>query len=150
MKKLLTLLSAATLIASLASAQTGKWNQNYDKALAEAKKAGKFLLIDFSGSDWCPWCIKLDKEVFSQKEFQEYAKNNLVLMLADFPRRKQLSNEIKNQNKALAEKYAIQGFPTVVLLNSNGETVGQTGYQPGGAKAYVDHLKGILSCVNKK
>ncbi len=127
-----------------ARAQTSTWNQNFDEALAEAKKTGKVLLITFSGSDWCPWCIKLDNEVFQKPAFKAYAQKHLVLMLADFPKRKTLPTALQEQNAQLAQRFEIEGFPTVVLLNPKGELIAKTGYRPGGAKAYVEHLKEIL------
>ncbi len=120
------------------------WTQNYDQALAEAKKTGKILLIDFTGSDWCPWCIKLDQEVFRQKAFKDFADANLVLMMADFPRSKKIPENLQSQNQTLAERFGVQGFPTVILLKSDGSKIGQTGYQPGGAEAYVRHLRELI------
>lgn len=125
-------------------AQTRTWTQDYDQALAEAKKTGKVLLIAFSGSDWCPWCMKLDNEVFQKPAFRAYAEKHLVLMLADFPKKKSLPPAIQEQNMQLAKRFEIEGFPTVVLLNPKGELIAKTGYRPGGAKAYVEHLKEIL------
>lgn len=133
------------LLSAAAFSQTRTWLQDYDKASALAKSSNKILLIDFSGSDWCPWCIRLDKEVFIKTAFKNYARKNLVLMLADFPNHKELSRKIREQNDALAEKYGIEGYPTVILLSPKGELVGQTGYQEGGAEAYVKHLKEIVA-----
>ncbi|MBN2200950.1 thioredoxin family protein [bacterium] len=120
------------------------WIQNYDQALAEAKKTGKTLLIDFTGSDWCPWCVKLNEEVFSQKAFKDFADANLVLMIADFPRSKKLPESLQLQNQTLAERFGVQGLPTILLLRGDGTKIGQTGYQPGGAEAYVRHLKELI------
>jgi thiol-disulfide isomerase/thioredoxin len=83
------------------------------------------LLVDFTGSDWCGWCIKLNREVFSKPEFQEYANKNLVLLEIDFPRSKTQSDTVKKQNEELATQYQIQGFPTVVVLNEEGRKVGE-------------------------
>jgi thioredoxin-related protein len=98
-------------------------------------------MLDFTGSDWCGWCIKLKKEVFSQEAFQEYAESELVLVELDFPRNKLQSDELKAQNQALAQKYGVRGFPTIILLSPEGELIARTGYRPGGAEAYVAHLK---------
>ena len=97
--------------------------------------------MDFTGSDWCGWCIKLNKEVFSQPEFKEYATKNLVLMTVDFPRGKQIPTEVKAQNELLAGKFGIQGFPTIVVLNAEGKMVGQLGYTEGGPKAFIAELE---------
>jgi protein disulfide-isomerase len=145
----LALVSSMLLSVSFAQAQTKTWNQDMKKAMAESKSTGKPILIDFSGTDWCSWCMKLDKEVFAQRAFRKYAKKNLVLMLAAFPRRTPLSADLKAQNEDLAKKYNVEGFPTVVLLNSKGETLGVTGYQQGGADNYVKHLQGIIEGTKK-
>ena len=120
------------------------WTENFDEALAQAKESGKYALVNFAGSDWCGWCMKLDKEVFGKKEFKDFAKSNLVCVLVDFPRRNPQSKKQKEANQTLRKKYAIQGFPTVLLLSPEGDLVAQTGYQPGGAEAYVKHLQGLI------
>jgi len=102
------------------------------------------MLLDFTGSDWCGWCIKLKKEVFTKAAFKKYADAELVLVELDFPRNKPQSQEIKEQNEALAKKYGIRGFPTIVLLSPEGELVGKTGYRRGGAEAYVKHLEELI------
>lgn len=120
------------------------WLTDFEQAKAEAAGRKVPILADFAGSDWCGWCIKLDREVFSQPEFQEYAKDNVVLFLADFPNSKPQTDEVKKQNEALSHRYGIQGFPTVLLLNETGNVIGRTGYQAGGPSAYVEHLKSLL------
>jgi thioredoxin-related protein len=118
-----------------------EWLQDLPKARAQAKENHKLLLLDFTGSDWCIWCKKLDAEVFSQPAFQSYAKDHLVLMKVDFPRKISQSPETKKQNEELAQKFGVQGFPTIVVLNDEGKQVGELGYQPGGADAFVKELK---------
>jgi protein disulfide-isomerase len=125
------------------------WLTDFQKAKQMAAETKRPILADFSGSDWCGWCIKLDKEVFSQKAFADYAKENLVLFMADYPQAKQQSTEIKKQNGELAMKYGIQGYPTVLLLDAKGEVIGRTGYQPGGAEKYVAHLQELLKAGQK-
>ncbi len=124
--------------------QASEWETDFDKAAALAKESGRYLLADFSGSDWCGWCVKLDREVFSKKEFKKYAKENLVLALIDFPRSKPQSKKEKERNAALARKYGVKGFPAVLVFSPQGELVGRTGYQPGGAEAYVQHLREMI------
>ena len=121
------------------------WMTDFAAAKIKAAAEQKPLLLDFTGSDWCGWCIKLDEEVFSQKEFKEFAADNLVLVELDFPRDKEQSEDLKAQNKALAEKYGIRGFPTILVLSSKGELIEKTGYQRGGSEAYVAHIKEILA-----
>lgn len=129
-----------------ASAQAGdNWGTDFKQAQNIAAKQGKVMLLDFTGSDWCGWCIQLKKEVFSQQAFIEYAQEHLVLMQVDFPRKKAQSQKVKEQNRALAEKYGIRGYPTIVLLSPAGEFMQQTGYQSGGAEAYVEHLQALIA-----
>ncbi|MDD5697597.1 MAG: thioredoxin family protein [Victivallaceae bacterium] len=122
----------------------GEWLTDMDQAMKLSAQTGKPVLADFSGSDWCGWCVKMDKEVFSQKIFKDFAKENLILVLVDFPSRKPMSKEQKKANRALAEKYQIKGYPTVLLLDSKGAVIAKTNYFAGGAKKYVDFLKGKL------
>jgi thioredoxin-related protein len=117
------------------------WLSDFHRAQEEAKASHKLLLLNFTGSDWCGWCIRLQAEVFSQPEFAEYAKQNLVLMTVDFPRAKPLSGEVRSQNMALAQKYGIEGFPTIVVLDADGKPVGLLGYLPGGPSAFIGELK---------
>ncbi|MCF7837461.1 MAG: thioredoxin family protein [Candidatus Marinimicrobia bacterium] len=121
-----------------------QWETDFEKAQAMAKASNRYLLLDFSGSDWCGWCIKLEEEVFSKKEFKKYADDHLVCVLIDFPRRKALKKNLQEQNEMLAKKFGIRGYPSVIILSPDGEKVGRTGYQAGGAENYVTHLKGII------
>lgn len=143
MKKLLSLALAAVLATATALAGDGSWGTDPEKAVAAAKGTKKLVLLDFTGSDWCGWCIKLNKEVFMQPEFQEYAKENLVLVELDFPRRKAQDVATKARNEALASKYGVQGFPTIVVLNGEGKKVGELGYVKGGPAAFLAELKKI-------
>ncbi len=128
------------MLASSAFAKDG-WLTDFKQAQSEAKSNKKLVLLDFTGSDWCGWCIKLDREVFSQPEFQKYAKDNLVLVELDFPRRKELSDAEKIQNQQLAQQFQIEGFPTIVVLNAEGKVVGEIGYTPGGPAAFIAELE---------
>ena len=113
------------------------WLTNFEMAQAQALAGKKTLLINFTGSDWCPPCLALEKEVFEQPEFAEYAAKNLVLLKVDFPRIKMQSLEEKAANRQLAERYQIYGFPTIVLLDSSRKVIGELGYQPGGPKPFI-------------
>ena len=146
------ILGIAAAVATLAvSAEAGAgWETDFSKASAAAKESGKYMLLDFTGSDWCGWCIKLDKEVWSQDAFKKYADKNLVPVMLDFPRKKKLSEAEKKQNAELAKKYGIRGYPTVVVLSPEGKLVGKTGYQKGGPEAYVKHLQALIDKAGKK
>lgn len=130
--------------AVITKVKQGDWLENYDEALAAAKQLKRPVFIDFTGSDWCGWCIKLDREVFSQKAFIKYAKRDLVLLKLDFPRRKKLSEVQQKQNVELAKKFGIRGFPTIVIVDAEGKEIARTGYRPGGDKKYVKYLKDLL------
>ena len=139
MKKIaIALLAGWTLF----QAQAGElqWLTDLPKAQAQAKSENKMVLLDFTGSDWCGWCIRLHKEVFSQPEFAEYAKKNLVLVEVDFPRMKKLSDAQKAANDALQQKYKVQGYPTIIVLNGEGKQVGELGYMKGGPPAFIAEL----------
>ena len=138
------ILAASLIAASAFGSEGGGWLTDFEKALKQAEEKDRPILVDFSGSDWCGWCIKLDKEVFSRDAFKEYAKDNLVLFLADFPSRKEIPREVKEQNEKLAKKYGIRGFPTVLLLDAEGDVIARTGYRRGGADKYVEHIKGLI------
>jgi thiol:disulfide interchange protein len=94
------------------------WSTDLDKALAEAKAAKKSVLVEFTGSDWCPPCIAMRKNVFSKKEFVQAASKNFILVELDFPK---ADKALADKNKPLAEKYKIEGFPTVILLDPEGK-----------------------------
>lgn len=136
--------AAAPLTAAVAKTGEAAWLIDFEEAKKQAAEKNLPILADFSGSDWCGWCIKLDKEVFSKDEFKAYAKENLILFLADFPSRKKLPADVKAQNDKLAKEYGIRGYPTVLLLDAKGKVLERTGYQKGGAAAYVEHIKGLL------
>lgn len=132
----------ALLVAALPALAAPKWYTDLDEAKAVAAKENKPLLVDFTGSDWCGFCIKLHAEVFDKPEFEEFAKG-YVLVELDFPNKKPQPAEEKAKNKATQAKFAVSGFPTVLLLDAKtGEAYGrQSGYGPGtGPKAYLEKL----------
>src|SRR5436309_1639194 len=117
MKTRLTALLAvfSVTMSAIAAAPPG-WTEDLSKAQEKAKTEKKLVLLDFTGSDWCGWCMKLDEEVFSTPKFQEYAGKHIVLVQVDFPHTKQLSPEVKAQNDKLAKEHKIQGYPTIIVL----------------------------------
>ena len=124
MKPVTWLASMAVGVAALASSAFANtlegWSTDLDKALETAKKENKAILVEFTGSDWCPPCIMMRKEVFSKKEFVKAASKNYILVEIDMPRDEKLK-DVKEKNTPIVEKYNIDGFPTVVLLDSNGK-----------------------------
>jgi protein disulfide-isomerase len=136
----------ALAVAGFFSAQFARaessWSNDYKKAQEEAKTAHKFLLLNFTGSDWCGWCIKFDRDVLSKPEFKDFAQNNLVLVELDFPRAKPQPPEVRKQNRELAQQYEVVGFPTIVVLDSDGQKLWQyDGYFPGGPEAFIAELQ---------
>ena len=149
-KTILRGLLTAWLVMLGAKAEAALWETDFAQASINASQTGSYLLLDFSGSDWCGWCMKLDREVFSKAEFEAYAKTNLICVLLDFPQQKPLSNKLKEQNAGLANKYGIEGYPTVLLLSPEGKLVARTGYQEGGAMKYVAYLKRLIDADKAK
>jgi thiol-disulfide isomerase/thioredoxin len=118
------------------SMKTGKWLTILSDAKELAAAQGKDILLDFTGSDWCGYCIQLDQEVFSDPEFTAYATKNLVLVELDFPKFKTLSVAQRKHNAELEAKYEVQGFPTLVMLDAAGRKIGKFGYEPGGFEVF--------------
>jgi thioredoxin-related protein len=117
------------------------WSSDFAAAKKEAAESKKDLLIDFTGSDWCGWCIKLNEEVFSQDFFKAGVKDKFVLVEIDYPNDKsKLSAETIKQNDELRIAYPVRGFPTILLADADGKPFAATGYQEGGPEAYVKHL----------
>lgn len=138
--RLVAVLFAAMLVAFAPLRAGDGWTDDFEAAKAQAEKEGKDLLLDFTGSDWCGWCIRLHKEVFDQESFKKEAPKNFILVELDFPRGKPLPDKIKNQNAKLAADLGIQGYPTIYLLDAKGRPYAKTGYQPGGPEKYLTHL----------
>ncbi len=150
MKKII--IAAFFLITSFAvEAQELVWETNINKAIEVSNKTNKPLLMFFTGSDWCGWCIRLQKEVLKTPEFEKWAKDNVVLVELDYPRRTAQTPEIKKQNNELQQAFGIQGFPTIYFANGsnkegkiNFQGLGKTGYVAGGAAAWIAVADGIL------
>jgi thioredoxin-related protein len=137
------LLAAVVGFAIATSAQTKPgWLSDYKKAQQEAKANNKLVLLDFTGSDWCGWCMKLNREVFSQPQFKDYASKALVLLEVDFPRQREQSAETRKQNQELAQQYQVEGFPTIVVVNGDGRKLWQyDGYFADGLAAFIAQLE---------
>jgi len=121
------------------------WGHNIITAQSRAKKNGTLVLLDFTGSDWCPPCMALHDFVLTQPEFLNYAEKNLELVELDFPKKKSIDGKLAESNARLAEKYNIEGFPTIIVLNAAGEIVHRdVGYSGKNAKAYTANLQKTL------
>ncbi len=140
MKKLILLL-AATFASFTLTAAEGEWLTDLAKAQEKAKAEKKLVLMDFTGSDWCPPCKNLHKTVLTSEEFNKFAKENLVLVELDFPNNKPQSAELKAANKELAKKFEIKGYPTIIVLDAAGKEIfRKVGYGGTPAKDYVADL----------
>ncbi len=118
------------------------WGTDLPAALNQARSENKMVLLDFTGSDWCPWCIKFDRDVLSTGKFAGYAQSKLVLVLVDFPRTKPQSDLLKQTNQELAKRFGVDGYPTYVLLDRAGKELGrQVGYAEGGPEAFIAELE---------
>jgi len=138
-------LAALVLLAGCLETIAADWQTDYGRALEMAKAQNKRVLLDFTGSDWCPPCIALRKQVFSRPEFRAYADKNLILVEVDYPQRKKQSAELKAQNEKLAAQYGIEekGFPTIMLLDPAGKVVREfTGYEGEPASEIIAWIEG--------
>lgn len=134
------------------------WYSNVKEAMKVSKKKKKPLLLFFTGSDWCGWCIRLQTEVFKTPEFTKWAKDNVVLVELDFPRKKQLPAELQKQNMELQQTFQVRGYPTVWIVNAttnkdkqvNFEQLGTTGYVAGGPSKWLEGANQILANNKKK
>ncbi len=138
--RLLPALALALATVSTAFAAAG-WEDDFDKGLAKAKAAGKPAIVDFTGSDWCIWCKRLDGEIFSKKEFKDYVKDKFQLVMVDFPQLRPLPKKKAEANQAIAEKYKVEGFPTVLVLDGDGKVLARLGYMEGGPSAFIAELE---------
>ena len=120
------------------------WRADLPGALSQARSEDKLVLLDFTGSDWCPWCIRFDHEVLSTDQFAVYAKARLVLVKLDFPRHTEQDAALKQANQELCQKFNVDEFPTYILLSPSGKELGrQVGYAEGGPSAFIAELDGF-------
>lgn len=146
MMKAITWLASLTVGTAMVAPAFGKdlegWSTDLDKALKDAKEKNKCVLVEFTGSDWCPPCIAMRKNVFSKKEFVKKASENFILVELDFPKG---DKKLKEKNEPFAKKYKIEGFPTVVLLNSEGKEFTRFfASEYPKVDAFLDHLDEAL------
>lgn len=118
------------------------WQTNMPQAFAQARAEHKLVLADFTGSDWCHWCKKLEADTFSQPEFLAYAKTNLVLVRLDYPNNLPQSDELKAANAVLAQRFKIDGYPTVIVMKPDAKVIWRIGgYLEGGPKTMIDGIE---------
>lgn len=152
MRKFAVLLMAVLLMGSVghfadcAAAESRiEWLTNYDQAVQRSASTSKPLILFFTGSDWCGWCKKLEKEVLHTPEFSDIAASDFVFLKVDFPMHKQLPPDQDRHNKRLKEKFGIRGFPTLVLLDEKQQKITTVGYRSGGGRAYAEYLLKTVS-----
>lgn len=132
---------AAVGLAGIAFAGGEGWSSDFAAAKKEAVESKKDILMNFTGSDWCGWCIKLNEEVFSKESYKTGTKDKFVPVEIDFPKDKsKLTEETNKQNEELGKKYGIEGYPTILLTDADGRPFAATGYKEGGPETYVKHL----------
>ncbi|MAP93312.1 MAG: thiol-disulfide isomerase [Ponticaulis sp.] len=144
MKKII-LLVAVIFCSFKLSAQ--EWQTDFETAKQISSEENRPIVLVFQGSDWCAPCIKLDREIWSSEEFKAYAKDHFVMLQADFPRKKKnsLPDVQQQKNNQLAEKYNKQGyFPFVVILDNEGNVLGEAGYEKTTPAAYIEKLESFV------
>jgi protein disulfide-isomerase len=142
MRKFVYVVLAGWALCLTCAADEGEWLTDLVKAKDKARAEKKMILLDFNGSDWCPPCKALRNDVFSSPQFVAYAKTNLVLVDIDFPVQKKQTEELKRANQALAQKFSVEGYPTIVVLSSEGnELKKETGYSGQRAKDFIAELE---------
>jgi thiol-disulfide isomerase/thioredoxin len=152
MKRNTLIATLALSLATLGSAFAGGegWVTDFEAAKKAAAEGKKDLLLDFTGSDWCPPCMRLTKEVLGQKTFVDSAKEKFVLVELDFPRKKEIDPKLKEQNDKLQEEYQITGYPTIMLCDASGKPYAKTGFRQGGPEAYMTHLSELQAIRVKR
>ncbi len=127
------------------SAEAVYWHESWEAAVSESRVKGRPIVADFTGSDWCHWCTKLKQDVFESATFREWARENVVLLEVDYPKRKPQASDIKLQNEQLATRYRISSYPTVLMLAADGQVIGQVKYQKDmSAKSWVQQADALL------
>ncbi|MFA5250112.1 MAG: thioredoxin family protein [Parachlamydiales bacterium] len=121
-----------------------RWFADLEEAKYAAKQEKKYVLLYFTGSDWCPWCQRMHSEILASPEFQKMAGPLFVFVLVDFPRRKNLEHSQREKNRELKRQYNVEGFPTLVLLDAGGAFITTLGYLPSSGQKYAQHLKDLV------
>lgn len=154
MKKIILLsIFSLFLLTSFSQEKNSMWLTNIDQAIAQSMETEKPIMLFFTGSDWCGWCKRLVKEVFDQKEFKDWAKDKIIPVELDFPRRTKLDENLVAQNRQLQRLFAVQGYPTIWLVRPqyqeenkvNFEKLGKTGYVRGGVSNWIQSAEQYLN-----
>ena len=143
-------LVATAFAAKLSKSVPRGWNEDFAASCETAKKEGKLLLLAFSGSDWCGWCVKMEREIYSDRKFITEAKKKFVLVMIDSPQNQDILSKLaKKQNPELVKKYGIRGYPSTIIARPDGEEVKRFGgYQRDGIAAFLKSLNEVADAVN--
>ena len=143
-------LVATAFAAKLSKSVPRGWNEDFAASCETAKKEGKLLLLAFSGSDWCGWCVKMEREIYSDRKFITEAKKKFVLVMIDSPQNQDILSKLaKKQNPELVKKYGIRGYPSTIIARPDGEEVKRFGgYQRGGIEAFLKALNEVADAAN--
>jgi thioredoxin-related protein len=152
MKKILLIAFLTLTSMSIQAQEELTWHTDMSKATDISIKENKPMFLFFTGSDWCGWCIRLQKEVFKTPEFIKWAKDNVVLVELDFPRKNEQTDAVKMQNAQLQQQLQVRGYPTVWFVSAaktaeakvNLTALGSTGYVAGGPKVWIDGANQII------
>ncbi len=141
----LVLLATALLVTTPSAAiADADWLVSYEQALQQARETGKPVLADFTGSDWCGWCMRLKDEVFDTEPFQQWAAENVILLELDYPRHTPQPEELRQQNRRLLQHYNVGGYPTILFLDAEGTPIGRMGYMEGGPEPWIESAQRIV------
>lgn len=120
-----------------------QWTDSFPEAVRLARDKQRQVFMFFTGSDWCSWCKRLETEVLSTPEFARYVADRFVLLKIDFPRKVQQPDDLIAQNQALAKRFRVAGFPTVIVFSSDGKRLADLGYEPGGPAPFIEKLSSL-------
>lgn len=143
-KMKIVILLISTIFFSFNTITAQEWQTDFETAKQISASENRPIILVFQGSDWCAPCIKMNDEIWSSDEFKAYAKDHFVMLQADFPRKKKnaLSNGQQQENNALFEKYNKRGyFPFVVVLDKDGNVLGEAGYEKTTPSAFIEKLE---------
>jgi len=146
----LMLMAAFAIAQEKYTAEQEGWMVSLEKAYQESEKTGKPIMANFTGSDWCGWCKRLSAAVFVKPEFKQWADDNVVLLELDFPRRKQIPQDIRQQNYSLQQQFGVRGYPTIWVFNiDKNKDSGQYEIEPLGKTGYRPTVEEFTSGVNQ-
>jgi thioredoxin-related protein len=140
MAGVLPFLACLFAVFSTVRAEESIWTTDFEAAKAKAKEEKKLLFVYFTGSDWCTWCKRLDKEVFDEEKFKTETQKSYIMVELDYPHNKKLPLALETQNHMLQDHYKIHGWPTIIITDTEGKPIARTGYRAGGPEKYLEHL----------